>query len=91
MIQPALLCVPRTRGRSDDDVRAADAALAAVPPDGARPLLQLGDLMDETDALDERLALPAAAARGQGALGHLQRAHSVHFFPPESNYVHPTG
>ena len=57
-------------------MRAADAALAVVPPDGARPLLQLGDLVNETDALDERLALPAAAARGQGALGRLQAARS---------------
>ena len=41
-------------------MRAADPPLAI--PDGARPLLQLGDLMNEADALDERPALPALAA-----------------------------
>ena len=57
-----------TRGGADDDVRAADAPLAV--PDGARPPLQLRDLVDEADALDERPALPAPAARPR-ALGHL--------------------
>ena len=49
-------------------MRAADAPLAVA--DGARPPLQLRDLVDEADALDERPALPAPAAR-PGALGHL--------------------
>ena len=57
-----------TRGGADDDVRAADAPLAV--PDGAGPPLQLRDLVDEADALDERPALPAPAARSR-ALGHL--------------------
>ena len=49
-------------------MRAADAPLAV--PDGARPPLQLRDLVDEADALDERPTLPAPAARPR-ALGHL--------------------
>ena len=49
-------------------MRAADAPLSV--PDGARPPLQLRDLVNEADALDERPALPAPAARSR-ALGHL--------------------
>ena len=56
-----------TCGSPDDDVRAADSPLAV--PDGARPLLQLGDLVNEPDALDERPALPSPTARPR-ALGH---------------------
>ena len=57
-----------TRGSPDDDMRAADSPLAVA--DGARPLLQLSDLVNESDALDERPALPTPAARPR-ALGHL--------------------
>ena len=57
-----------TCGSPNDDMRAADSPLAVA--DGAWPLLQLSDFVNETDALDEGPALPTTAARPR-ALGHL--------------------